>query len=163
MHGAPEGDDRPRAEEEQKEEGKEERLGPTSSVEAVLQEAYGKHTQQLGHKTDGHQCVTQRDREEASTSAASLLYGEVLPAGVAHMLDSDHLCAATAAVLYDLGMGTGKLALQGACGRRGAALGREQGLSGIASEPALRRASARDRGPRRSPRPAPQLFCSFRR
>ena len=53
-----------------------------------------------------------RDREEAFQSGSSLLYGEVLPQGVAAMLDSRHLDAAHRRSLFDLGMGTGKLALQ---------------------------------------------------
>ena len=42
----------------------------------------------------------------------SLLFGEVLPDGVSKMLDSDHLDASNATVLYDLGMGCGRLCMQ---------------------------------------------------
>ena len=42
----------------------------------------------------------------------SLLYGELLPRGVNKALDSVHLNGRKAKVLYDLGMGTGKVAIQ---------------------------------------------------
>ncbi len=45
-------------------------------------------------------------------SGSSLLYGEVLPSGVTKLLDSIHLDASRAHVLYDLGCGIGKLAVQ---------------------------------------------------
>ena len=41
----------------------------------------------------------------AVQESASLLYGEVLPAGVTKLLDADHLDAGSAEVLFDLGMG----------------------------------------------------------
>lgn len=108
--------------------------------------AYGKGTHETGYKTDGnrlavtptmfacdspltyscthitlpagHECVTQQDISLADECKSSLLYGEVLPDGVAKMLDADHLDAANATCLVDLGAGTGKLALQGVCQRR---------------------------------------------
>lgn len=55
------------------------------------------------------------DVEEAKATGSSLLYGEVLPEGVCKLLDSNHADAANARVLVDLGMGTGKLCLQGVC------------------------------------------------
>lgn len=41
-----------------------------------------------------------------------MLYGEVLTTGVVSMMDRHHLCASHSRTVYDLGMGTGKLALQ---------------------------------------------------
>lgn len=57
-------------------------------------------------------CLTAEDRAEADRSGSSLLYGEVLPSGVHRMMDDDHLRAGSAAVLFDLGAGLGKLAVQ---------------------------------------------------
>lgn len=47
----------------------------------LLFDAYGKPTEQVGY-TDGHYCLTNSDREEATRCGSSLLYGEVLPAGM---------------------------------------------------------------------------------
>ena len=77
----------------------------------TLFDAYGKPTEQVGY-TDGHYCLTKQDREEASRCGSSLLYGEILATGVSKLLDQDHLHADRAQVLYDLGMGVGKLCLQ---------------------------------------------------
>jgi len=56
--------------------------------------------------------VDDTDREVATKTDSSLCFGEVLPEGVSKMLDKDHLHASSAKVLYDLGMGLGKLAMQ---------------------------------------------------
>lgn len=85
--------------------------GPTSHLIDTLFDAYGKPTEQVGY-TDGHYCLTKHDREEAARSGSSLLYGEILASGVSKLLDDDHLRASKAQVLYDLGMGVGKLCLQ---------------------------------------------------
>lgn len=77
----------------------------------TLFDAYGKPTEQVGY-TDGHYCLTKEDREEAGRSGSSLLYGEILAAGITKLLDADHLNAAKAQVLCDLGMGVGKLVMQ---------------------------------------------------
>lgn len=77
----------------------------------MLFDAYGKPTEQVGY-TDGHYCLTKDDRDEAVASGSSLLYGEILAAGITKLLDSEHLNAAKAQVLYDLGMGVGKLVMQ---------------------------------------------------
>eukprot|EP00941_MAST-03F_sp_MAST-3F-sp1_P003955 g3955.t1 len=84
----------------------------TKSLERFLDEAYCSFSHQVGYRTDGHQCIGMRDREEAFQAGSSLLYGEVLPLGVASMLDTRHLDAPHCHSLFDLGMGTGKLALQ---------------------------------------------------
>jgi len=77
----------------------------------LMFELYGKPTEQVGF-TDGHHCITDIDKDEAKLSGASLLYGEILAAGVTRILDMRHLRAAKATVLFDLGMGLGKLLLQ---------------------------------------------------
>ena len=82
------------------------------AAQSLVYLAFGNSAQQVGYRTDGHMCVTDADRFLADESGSSLLYGEVLPRGVHKMLDEDHLNAAGAKVLYDCGMGTGKLALQ---------------------------------------------------
>ena len=81
-------------------------------LEFVLDTAYQCFTYQVGYSTDGHKCVDNLDMEEASQSGSSLLYGEVLPQGVSLMLNKQHLAAAHSRTVYDLGMGTGKMALQ---------------------------------------------------
>ena len=68
--------------------------------------------QQVGYRTSGHLCITNEDKCVADESGSSLLYGEVLPRGVCRMLDRRHLDAAAGRTLFDLGMGTGKLAMQ---------------------------------------------------
>lgn len=77
----------------------------------TLFDAYGKPTEQVGY-TDGHYCLTKADREEAVRCGASLLYGEILASGVTKLMDHQHMDAGRAQVLYDLGMGVGKLCLQ---------------------------------------------------
>mmetsp|Transcript_27084 Transcript_27084/g.63602 ORF Transcript_27084/g.63602 Transcript_27084/m.63602 type:complete len:280 (-) Transcript_27084:42-881(-) len=77
----------------------------------MLFDAYGKPTEQVGY-TDGHYCLTKEDREEAARSGSSLLYGEILAVGITKLLDTDHLNAAKAQVLFDMGMGVGKLVMQ---------------------------------------------------
>lgn len=103
----------------------------------MLFDAYGKPTEQVGY-TDGHYCLTKEDREEAVRCGSSLLYGEILAvgtsrfvrrrasascsshcsprdaiaAGITKLMDTDHLHAARAQVLFDLGMGVGKLVMQ---------------------------------------------------
>ena len=88
---------------------------------------------QVGY-TDGHYCVTTDDKATAMLASSSLLYGEILPAGtpscvpsppsggltprvprdsgITKLLSYDYLCAGRAQVLFDLGMGVGKLVLQ---------------------------------------------------
>jgi hypothetical protein len=66
---------------------------------------------QVGY-TDGHYCITPDDKATATLSCSSLLYGEVLPAGITKLLSSDYLGACRAQVLFDLGMGVGKFVLQ---------------------------------------------------
>lgn len=82
------------------------------SIKDLMDDLYEAHTQQVGYQTDGHLCVHNADKQEALHMGASLLYGEVLFEGVSKMLSSQYLAAANSDILYDLGMGTGKLALQ---------------------------------------------------
>jgi len=81
-------------------------------AQSVLHACYGGRTQEVGHKTLGHVCVTEADKREADEQKGSLLYGELLPRGVHKALDAQHLDAASATGLYDLGMGTGKVIMQ---------------------------------------------------
>eukprot|EP00629_Pelagomonadales_sp_RCC1024_P015265 CAMPEP_0119273108 /NCGR_PEP_ID=MMETSP1329-20130426/9716_1 /TAXON_ID=114041 /ORGANISM="Genus nov. species nov., Strain RCC1024" /LENGTH=372 /DNA_ID=CAMNT_0007273281 /DNA_START=192 /DNA_END=1307 /DNA_ORIENTATION=+ len=81
-------------------------------AQSALHECYGGRTQETGHKTLGHVCVTEEDKRRAQDQHGSLLYGELLPRGVNKALDARHLDAARAATLFDLGMGTGKVAMQ---------------------------------------------------
>lgn len=46
------------------------------------------------------------------TAKGSLLYGELLPRGVNKAMGPTHLDAAKARTVFDLGMGTGKVAMQ---------------------------------------------------
>ncbi|CAM9659186.1 unnamed protein product, partial [Heterosigma akashiwo] len=81
-------------------------------AQSVLQKVYEGRAQETGHKTAGHLCVTEEDRALAKQSKGSLLYGELLPRGVNKALGRGCLNAADARVVYDLGMGLGKVAMQ---------------------------------------------------
>ena len=59
-----------------------------------------------------HPSVTLVDQLEADRLQSSLLYGEILYPGVRTLLNPQHLGAAQASTLYDLGMGCGRLILQ---------------------------------------------------
>lgn len=50
------------------------------SVLLQLREAYEREVVQVGY-TDGHVCISDRDKVTASEHGASLLYGELLPEG----------------------------------------------------------------------------------
>ena len=58
------------------------------------------------------ECLSQQEKDEATKTGSSLLYGEVLPEGVVKLLDSKHLNIREATCIFDLGAGLGKLALQ---------------------------------------------------
>lgn len=74
---------------------------------------YGGVIQETGHRTRGHLCLTEQDRYIAKKGQqGNLLYGEVLPRGLNKAFDKYHLDAGTATSLVDLGMGTGKVAIQ---------------------------------------------------
>jgi len=81
-------------------------------AQSLLFKIYGNTVQETGHKTRGHTCLTDHDRVMAQDTKGSLLYGELLPRGVNKALGPDRLNAYGASVLFDLGMGTGKVAIQ---------------------------------------------------
>ena len=88
--------------------------GEASSFD-LLKTAYGTMADTVGQtwRTVGHDCLTAADVKAALDAGGSnLLYGELLPAGLSKMLDAEHLDIARAAVVLELGMGTGKLAMQ---------------------------------------------------
>eukprot|EP01006_Ploeotia_vitrea_P006826 TRINITY_DN14947_c0_g1_i1.p1 TRINITY_DN14947_c0_g1~~TRINITY_DN14947_c0_g1_i1.p1 ORF type:complete len:530 (-),score=171.74 TRINITY_DN14947_c0_g1_i1:54-1466(-) len=75
-----------------------------ADIDAVIESVYG--------DLSGFGCLTLADRQEAVRNASDLLYGEVRPEGVVRLLDADHLDVQNASILFDLGSGVGKLALQ---------------------------------------------------
>ena len=81
-------------------------------AQSVLFKVYGSTVQETGHKTKGHTCVTDMDRDNAKNNNGSLLYGELLPRGANKAFGPTHLHAADARALFDLGMGAGKVAVQ---------------------------------------------------
>jgi hypothetical protein len=83
-------------------------------AQATLHKVYGGKIQETGHRTEGHVCVLEEDREVAKSTKGSLLYGELLPRGVNRALDSRHLDATRQSThtLLDMGMGTGKVVMQ---------------------------------------------------
>lgn len=81
-------------------------------AQSRLHRSFGSKIQETGHKTSGHLCVTEEDRSMARDAKGSLLYGELLPRGVNKALSPKHLRATHARVVFDLGMGTGKVAMQ---------------------------------------------------
>ena len=81
-------------------------------AQSVLFKVYGSSVQETGHKTKGHVCVTDSDRDNAKNNKGSLLYGELLPRGANKAFGVRHLNCSDAKVLFDLGMGAGKVAVQ---------------------------------------------------
>jgi len=81
-------------------------------TQSILFKVYDGTIQETGHKTRGHVCLTENDRENAKNHGGSLLYGELLPRGVNKALGVNHLNAAQQTSLFDLGMGTGKVVIQ---------------------------------------------------
>lgn len=81
-------------------------------AQSVLFKIYGGVIQETGHKTRGHVCLTDEDRENLNQTKGSFLYGELLPRGANKAFRSDRLDVARATSLFDLGMGTGKIAIQ---------------------------------------------------
>lgn len=77
----------------------------------IIDDVYGQPAIQVGY-TDGHMCISDKDRTEATSSNSSLLYGEILAPGVTKLMNPLHLDARHASVLVDLGCGLGKLLLQ---------------------------------------------------
>lgn len=56
---------------------------------ALMTELYGKSPEQIGF-TDGHNCVTEKDKRAAAKHGASLLYGEILPQGASRRRRPGH-------------------------------------------------------------------------
>jgi len=56
--------------------------------------------------------LCERDTLAVQSANASTAFGELTPSGVEKMLDSAHLDGASASVMYDLGMGLGRLIIQ---------------------------------------------------
>ncbi len=83
-------------------------------AQSVLFKIAGGAIQETGHKTKGHVCVTDGDKANSKRPGArgSLLYGELLPRGANKAFGRSHLSCEGARVLFDLGMGTGKIAIQ---------------------------------------------------
>ena len=81
-------------------------------AQSILFKIYGNSIQETGHLTRGHVCLTDSDRRNAVQVKSSLLYGELLPRGVNKALGGSRLAAGSASVLFDLGMGTGKVLIQ---------------------------------------------------
>jgi hypothetical protein len=50
-------------------------------AQSVLFKIYGSSVQETGHKTRGHVCITDADKDFAKCTKGSLLYGELLPRG----------------------------------------------------------------------------------
>ena len=81
-------------------------------AQSVLFKLHGRTVQETGHKTKGHICLTKDDRESSKVGKGSLLYGELLPRGANRAFGAQRLNAANSSVLFDLGMGTGKICCQ---------------------------------------------------
>jgi hypothetical protein len=78
-----------------------------STVESFLSSLYLTTATNLGRTV-----TDDVDKEYAIKSGSSLCFGEIMPSGVEKMLDARHLDAQRATVIYDLGMGIGRVAIQ---------------------------------------------------
>ena len=81
-------------------------------AQSVLYKIYGTGVQETGHRTKGHTCLTDEDKDCTKVVKGSLLYGELLPRVVNKALGTRHLNAANCKTLFDMGMGIGKVVLQ---------------------------------------------------
>lgn len=81
-------------------------------AQSMLFKIYGFVIQETGHKTRGHESLTEKDIAMIESGKSSLLYGELLPRGANKALSPKKLSANFGRCLFDLGMGTGKLAIQ---------------------------------------------------
>ena len=50
-------------------------------AQSVLFKVYGSVIQETGHKTRGHVCLTEDDKDWVAQNKGSFLYGELLPRG----------------------------------------------------------------------------------
>jgi hypothetical protein len=55
-------------------------------AQSVLFKVYGGAIQETGHKTRGHVCLTDEDKEYLNQTKGSFLYGELLPRGANKVL-----------------------------------------------------------------------------
>ena len=83
-----------------------------AKAQSVLDDCYGGRTQETGHKTLGHVCVTDDDRKKGDRGSRESVVSYSAAGTGSHSLDARHLDAARASSVYDLGCGTGKVALQ---------------------------------------------------
>lgn len=84
------------------------------SVLELLRDAYddqtiGREPDSCNRNTKGHQVTTE---EEKNTLGKDLLYGEMLPDGLSKAISDKRLNVDEAKLVLELGMGTGKLAMQ---------------------------------------------------
>jgi len=126
-------------------------------VLAALEQAFGTDkVGETGYEIAAATCTSEAEKQEAKERGSSLLYGELLPAGVSKAMLPDRLGGALACggkLLLELGMGSGKVALQIflQCRSVGHVLGIELVPSrfAIAEAALLRLAEARPRAFRR--------------
>lgn len=81
-------------------------------AQSVLFKVYGSVIQETGHKTRGHICLTEDDKDWVAQNKGSFLYGELLPRGANKAFGIERLNLSNASTLFDLGMGTGKILVQ---------------------------------------------------
>lgn len=84
------------------------------SVLELLRDAYndqtiGREPDSCNRNTTGHQVTTQEEKEKLGKD---LLYGEMLPDGLSKAISDKRLKLSDAKLVLELGMGTGKLAMQ---------------------------------------------------
>jgi hypothetical protein len=83
-----------------------------AELKETIRLAYGLSLDEEGHATLGHKCITEKDKAIANADGSSFLFGEFLATGVHRAFDKEHLDGSNAKVVYDFGMGLGKLLLQ---------------------------------------------------
>jgi hypothetical protein len=81
-------------------------------IKEVIRVSFDLPLDEEGHATAGHKCITEKDKALAEADGSALLFGEFLATGVHRAFDKEHLDGASADVIYDFGMGLGKLMLQ---------------------------------------------------
>mmetsp|Transcript_35099 Transcript_35099/g.64156 ORF Transcript_35099/g.64156 Transcript_35099/m.64156 type:complete len:409 (-) Transcript_35099:27-1253(-) len=89
--------------------------GSAHEVDKLLQVAYGVEFGKTGHSLAGHTVIDEADVASVieKGQGSSLLYGELLPEGVARLAEALFLGRGeVSGPLLELGMGTGKAALQ---------------------------------------------------
>jgi hypothetical protein len=82
-------------------------------AQSVLFKVYGSVVQETGHKTRGHACLTDDDKDNAKNNKGSLLYGELLPRGANKVRVRDEVaalvvrfCTQVTAVKIEIMLGT---------------------------------------------------------